>query len=142
QLAEKLEVFSSLQEEAGDTAEARKLLEEVVVIRTRLHGESAWQTADARRALADLELRARLPEEGRALLKRAAELKAQYSEMYKQGHFKEAAALVQEALTIYKRWLGESHPTYAGSLDNLAAIHASMGDDARAESLFLQALEI
>ena len=39
-------------------------------------------------------------------------------------------------------WLTENHPDYAISLNNLALLYESMGEYARAESLFRQALEI
>ena len=46
-----------------------------------------------------------------------------------------------------KRWrsqgaLGENHPDYATSLNNLAGLYSDMGDYAKAEPLFRQALEI
>lgn len=37
---------------------------------------------------------------------------------------------------------GERHPDYATSLNNLAGLYDSMGDAAKAEPLYLQALEI
>ena len=37
---------------------------------------------------------------------------------------------------------GESHPDHVGCLDDLANLYRDMGDDARAEPLYLQALEI
>ena len=38
--------------------------------------------------------------------------------------------------------LGENHPDYATSLNNLAGLYQAMGDYAKAEPLFRQALEI
>jgi CHAT domain-containing protein len=43
---------------------------------------------------------------------------------------------------ISKAALGEEHPQYAHTLNNLAALYSLMGDDARAEPLLHQALEI
>ena len=41
-----------------------------------------------------------------------------------------------------KKALGEGHPDYATSLNDLAVLYQEMGDYARAEPLFRQALEI
>ncbi len=38
--------------------------------------------------------------------------------------------------------LGENHPNYAHSLNNLASIYEATGDYAKAEPLYRQALEI
>ncbi len=41
-----------------------------------------------------------------------------------------------------KAALGENHPDYAQSLNNLASLYEAMGDYAKAEPLYRQALEI
>ncbi|WP_051151141.1 tetratricopeptide repeat protein [Mastigocladopsis repens] len=43
---------------------------------------------------------------------------------------------------MYKRLLGEQHPSVALSLDNLAYFYNSQGRYSEAEPLYLQALEI
>ena len=53
-----------------------------------------------------------------------------------------AEPLYRQALEIRKEALGEGHPDYATSLNNLALLYLAMGDYARAEPLFRQALEI
>ena len=53
-----------------------------------------------------------------------------------------AEPLYRQALAIRRKALGEKHPDYANSLNNLALLHASLGDFAQAEPLFRQALEI
>ena len=45
-------------------------------------------------------------------------------------------------MEIKKRTLGENHPSYAISLNNLGGLYCEQGDYARAESLFLQAFKI
>jgi CHAT domain-containing protein len=59
-----------------------------------------------------------------------------------QGDYARAEPLFRQALAICKRALGEQHPDYAGSLNNLAGLYLSQGDYARAEPLFRQGLEI
>ena len=45
-------------------------------------------------------------------------------------------------MEIRKKVLGENHPDYANSLNNLASLYQAQGDYPRAEPLFRQALEI
>ena len=50
--------------------------------------------------------------------------------------------LYRQALEIRREVLGEEHPDYATSLNNLAGLYSSMGDYAHAEPLYRQTLEI
>ena len=53
-----------------------------------------------------------------------------------------AEPLCRQALEIRKKVLGENHPEYATSLNNLASLYCAQGDYARVEPLYRQALEI
>ena len=59
-----------------------------------------------------------------------------------QGDYARAEPLYRQALEIKKKALGENHPEYATSLNNLAWLYACQGDYVRAEPLYRQALEI
>jgi tetratricopeptide (TPR) repeat protein len=56
--------------------------------------------------------------------------------------YAEAEPLYREALEIYRHVVGEQHPDYARSLNNLGFLYYSMGRDAEAEPLYRQALEV
>ena len=58
------------------------------------------------------------------------------------GAYDRAEPLYRQALEIKKKALGEGHPDYATSLNNLAGLYHAMGAYDRAEPLFRQALEI
>ncbi len=58
------------------------------------------------------------------------------------GDYAKAEPLFRQALEIRKRALGENHPDYAASLNNLAALYEEMGDYAKAEPLYREALAI
>ena len=58
------------------------------------------------------------------------------------GDHAAALPLCRQALEIRRTALGENHPDYAGSLNNLALLYHSMGDYAAALPLLRQALEI
>jgi tetratricopeptide (TPR) repeat protein len=58
------------------------------------------------------------------------------------GDYARAEPLLREAREIRKKALGEAHPHYADSLDNLAWLYVSTGEYARAEPLLRQALAV
>ncbi len=58
------------------------------------------------------------------------------------GDYAAALPLYRQALEIRRTALGEDHPDYAASLNNLARLYRAMGDHAAALPLYRQALEI
>jgi tetratricopeptide (TPR) repeat protein len=50
--------------------------------------------------------------------------------------------LYKEALAIRKKVLGENHPDYATSLNDLAVLYYTMGNYTAAEPLYKEALAI
>lgn len=59
-----------------------------------------------------------------------------------QNKYKEAASLLNEALQIREKSLGESHPAVAATLNNLAVLYGKRGKYKDAEPLCKRALEI
>ena len=58
------------------------------------------------------------------------------------GNYYTAEQYYLEALNIRKSVLGENHPDYAGSLNNLGSLYEDIGDYAQAEQYIMQALKI
>ena len=58
------------------------------------------------------------------------------------GSYEKALPLLQQALQINKEVLGEKHPDYARSLNNLAVLYESLGNYQKALPLQQQALQI
>jgi tetratricopeptide (TPR) repeat protein len=58
------------------------------------------------------------------------------------GNFAAAEPLCRQAVEIKRVALGESHPDFATSLNNLAMLYEATGNFAAAEPLYRQALEI
>jgi tetratricopeptide (TPR) repeat protein/CHAT domain-containing protein len=58
-----------------------------------------------------------------------------------QGDYEEALPLAIAACDLARRTLGEEHPGFADSLDNLGAIYKARGEYDKAEPLLKQALE-
>ncbi|KAH9374702.1 hypothetical protein HPB48_011817 [Haemaphysalis longicornis] len=59
-----------------------------------------------------------------------------------QNKYKEAAALLNDALAIREKTLGESHPAVAATLNNLAVLYGKRGKYRDAEPLCKRALDI
>jgi CHAT domain-containing protein/tetratricopeptide (TPR) repeat protein len=75
-------------------------------------------------------------------LEEASRLAAEASRLEKAGKYHEAMPIAQKVVSLRKEILGEQHPDYANSLNNLAALYSSTGDYAKAETLYHQAMEI
>jgi tetratricopeptide (TPR) repeat protein len=72
----------------------------------------------------------------------ADQLDKRVVELYQQGKYAEAVPLAQRAAEIHKRVLGEDHPGYATSLNNLALVYKAQGKYAEAEPLYKRSLAI
>jgi CHAT domain-containing protein/Tfp pilus assembly protein PilF len=137
-----LQALALLQELVDDFPEARQALREALAIRTKQLGEKHWWVGDARRALADLDFRAKLKPADRASLRQADSLNKQVVQLWQAGRSREALPLAQRAVSIFSQTLGEGHPTYANSLFNLAAQYKALAEYARAERLYRRSLAI
>jgi hypothetical protein len=121
---------------------AKKYREQVIAIKSRLLGKDHWQVTEARWALHHTELLASLPTEKRRQLDTAAARNADADRLRREERYAEALQAIRESGSIHRELLGTQHPIYAMSLSNLASVYDSKGDHARAEPLFVQALEI
>ena len=75
-------------------------------------------------------------------LAKRSSLYKQVTELYQAEKFGEAIPIAQEFLELSEKALGPDHPDTAQALNNLAELHRSMGDYAKAEPLFQRALQI
>ena len=78
----------------------------------------------------------------KAQLDEAKRLNTHAVELYRAGQYGEAVPLAEQAIAIRKRLLGEKHPAYANSLNNLALLYQAQGNPTKAEPLYLEALAI
>lgn len=58
------------------------------------------------------------------------------------GQYEKAEPLYLLAKEIRQKVLGERHPDYATSLDNLAALYGSMGQYDKAESFYMLTIDL
>jgi CHAT domain-containing protein len=141
-LVPSLETLAEWLEQVEDFARARQALQEVLAIQTKRLGEKHWRVADDRRALADLDLRAKLKPADLDLLRQAESLNQQVFRLWQAGRSRQALPLAQRAVAIRAKVLGEGHPDYALSLLNLATQYQALAEYTRAEPLIQRSLVI
>jgi tetratricopeptide (TPR) repeat protein len=136
------ESIARAHEHQGNFPAAKKLRRQILAALIKHHGEDHWQVAYARITLEDVDRLARMSPDDRHALEEARQLNRRVVRSLEQGQTREAFPLAQKALDIRKRLLGEHHPDYATSLNNLAALYRSRGEYAEAEPLLRQARDV
>ncbi|MEQ8788701.1 MAG: tetratricopeptide repeat protein [Pirellulaceae bacterium] len=142
EIASTLNWIAERQEQSENLPAAIRRRREALAIKEKLYGSGDWRVTDARLALQHAERLAKLTVEQRGRLREAYAATARFVELYGQGKYREAVPLAKETLELYKEVLGEKHPEYARSLNNLGFLLAAQGDYAQAEPLYRQALEV
>jgi len=131
-----------LYERLEDFARAGLALRRVHTIVAKLHGESHWKAGDARRAVLDLQQRAGLSPEQRRRLRLANALDTRVDPLYQALRWEDCLAAATKVAEIRRTVLGEAHPSYAWSLNTLAAQYSNTGNHVKAAALCRRALEI
>ncbi|MFN9159187.1 MAG: tetratricopeptide repeat protein, partial [Planctomyces sp.] len=143
--AQQLTRLSNLADVYVDLAawsEAESLREEILRLETARLGEQHWQVIDARLAVGHVRLLATLTDEQRREVKLGEHLNSEVLKKYAAGALSAAIPDAERICEIRKTILGDRHPDYATSLDNLGSLYLSMSDASKAEPLHVQALEI
>jgi CHAT domain-containing protein/tetratricopeptide (TPR) repeat protein len=132
QLAADLTWLASFYVELDDFKSARRALEEALAIRLKLHGEKDYRTADARRALAEADLRSRLtPAERQELVEADRESLASTDRSLAAA---DTLKFATHAYETRRRLLGAEHPLTARSLRFQGLAHQRLRQFDRAES--------
>jgi tetratricopeptide (TPR) repeat protein/CHAT domain-containing protein len=74
--------------------------------------------------------------------RRLRDLTQQIGQLYENGQFVQALDLASQARDLARRVLGDDHPYYAASLNNLGLLYKSVANYAAAEPLLREALAI
>jgi CHAT domain-containing protein/tetratricopeptide (TPR) repeat protein len=122
-----LERLARLQEEREQLADAIASRRELLTLRRQRHGPDDWRVSDARLALEDSRLLARLSKAQRHRVLQAEAWNNRLVHLWQQGKSKEALPLAQKALAARREILGEEHPLTAQSWFNLAAQYKALG---------------
>jgi CHAT domain-containing protein/Tfp pilus assembly protein PilF len=134
--------LASMYLERADFTAAKTARLEALGLLRRHHGEKHWKVTDARRALDDVEGQARMTRDQMQKLAEGNRLNREVIELHQARKHGEATPRARRVLALRKEVLGERHPEYAMSLNNLALLLESQGDYAAARPLFEQALAI
>jgi CHAT domain-containing protein/Tfp pilus assembly protein PilF len=137
-----LNFIADAHEARDEFAAARKSRQEVVRILVKLHGDEHWQVSDARLKLTDLDRLEKMSAADRQRLRSARQMYSQIAQLHQQGKLREAMALAEKTLAVWKELLGDKHPEYAISLNSVAVLSAALGNAARAEPLYQQVSEL
>jgi CHAT domain-containing protein/tetratricopeptide (TPR) repeat protein len=141
-VAKTLGMLALLHEFRQDWRSARKAHQDILALRERQPDRKDWRAGDARRALAELERLSAMTPEERQRLRMARQLNKEFVWLMARGQYRVAEAAMRDAIQVFKDLLGEDHPDYATSLNNLGALYHAIGDYVRAEPLLRQAMEI
>jgi CHAT domain-containing protein/Tfp pilus assembly protein PilF len=137
-----LDWLAGMYVERADFAAAKTARIEALELLRKRYGEAHWKVTDARLALDDVERQARMTREQRQKLAEAEGLYRELAALNRAAKYGEATARARRVLALRKEVLGEHHPDYALSLNNLAFLLNSQGDYAAARPFYEQALTI
>src|SRR5262245_35326368 len=115
-------LLASLEEDRGDFAAALENRQAVLHIKETLHGADHPETAEARRAVAEVGPLAALPAEQQQQLGKAARLEYEHRRLLEQRRPVEAACLLQQALDIRQAVQGEDNRRHARLRVSLARV--------------------
>ncbi|MEQ8788699.1 MAG: tetratricopeptide repeat protein [Pirellulaceae bacterium] len=115
---------------------------EVVSIKEKLYGSKDWRVTDARLAVEYAAKLAELPAGRRRQLTAAEAIESRAAGLFQEGKFDQVVPLATQMLQIRKNELGEKHPDYATSLNDLGHLYSAQGKYAQAEQFLRQALHI
>ncbi|MBI4600448.1 MAG: tetratricopeptide repeat protein [Planctomycetes bacterium] len=141
-VAASLERLAVLREDLDELDEVLRCREEILQVRTRLHGEAHWRTADARRDVEDTARVGRMGPEGRAAVKKAGSLQHRVHALWKEGRPADALPLAREAVEACRKVWGAEHPQTALAFLNLGAQLDGLRRLDEAEAAYEEALRI
>jgi len=134
------QIDQALKADRWDEAIARA--EELVALRTRIHGPKHFETVNAEWRLKALRRAAAMQQEDRAAYQSARSMDKHAETLWSQGNYAAAQPLCEKVLEIRRRLLTDEHPLTAQSYNNLAYNLNSQGKHAQAQPLYETALEI
>jgi tetratricopeptide (TPR) repeat protein len=127
-----LQRLARWREVLGQFVKAIRLRQEVLRLQEKRLGKGHWQTSDARWDLHDSRRRAGMSPEDRAAFLQAQAENRRVEQLYQQGRSREALPSAVKVVVLYRKVLGEKHPRFALSLNNLALIYQQRGESSKA----------
>jgi tetratricopeptide (TPR) repeat protein len=128
--------------EREDFAAAKAALQEILEILRKTHGGAYWKVTEARVALEYIDLLAGMTREQRQKLAETYQELGHIGRFVSQGNLSEGLPPALHELAVRKMLLGEHHPDYATSLNNVALLFHAQGDYAAARPRYERALAV
>ncbi|HEY5314472.1 MAG TPA: tetratricopeptide repeat protein, partial [Pirellulales bacterium] len=141
-LAFMLDWLGQRELERESFSQGEKRLQEALDVRTVVLGSGHWKVTDARLQVERARLLAKLTPQDRQDLRDAEQANQKLLRLYHEGQYQAAIELAKKCRVTRLHLLGDAHPSYATSLNNLAFLYKILGDYARAEPLYRQAMDI
>jgi tetratricopeptide (TPR) repeat protein len=129
-------------ENAEEFDKARAVRQEVLDLVTRRFGAADWRVTDARLALAHVDGLEKLEAAQREQLRDAAQQFGRGRQLLRDGKPAEAKPLLEDALTLRTKVLGDAHRDVALSRNELASALIAQGKQAEAAPLLRKALAV
>ena len=129
-------------QEVGLFAEALKLAEALAELRVKAQGADHWQAVDARFDAEAFRRVLKATKEEQKSYSRALVKQRETETLWSEGRYHEAQPLLEQALIVIRRVLGDDHPATAQIYNNVAANLNAQGKYKEAEESFLKALSI
>jgi CHAT domain-containing protein/tetratricopeptide (TPR) repeat protein len=106
------------------------------------HGKDHPEAVAARLTVDLLQRQARMDRGQRQRLEEAFTAIEQADKLYQKGQYRAGLAPMQQARGVFGELLGEDHPLYARTLNDLGLLYHHLGDNEKAEPLLRRALDI
>lgn len=119
-------------------ADAKQALERA----TLQFGKDHWKTIDASLNVELFEILEKLTPEQLKQFNEATRFEAKVSQIIQKGAYRDAVPLARHVVDFWERLLGPVHPQTATSLNNLAYLYQTQGNNSAAEPLFQRARKI
>jgi Tfp pilus assembly protein PilF len=132
------QIYKAMKEDHWNEAIAKA--EELLALRSQVQGAGHFEAVDADWRVKALRRVAGSTQGERAAFLSATDMNEQAESLYEKGKYAEAHPLLEKALAIRRRLLGEDHPETATSHSNLAGNLDMQGKCVEAEPLHRQAL--
>jgi len=140
--AEKLKKQIAELQATDDYAEAIKLAEELLALRTKVQGADHHETSTEKYYLQTDRTVAKLDANERRTWRVTTGKLSEAQQLESQARYAQALPIRKEMLEICRKVLGENHPDTANSYNNVAYNLEAQGKAAEAGPLFQKALDI
>jgi WD40 repeat protein/Flp pilus assembly protein TadD len=142
EVADSLAFLAGLHRQNDDLPNAKRVLTDLLALRTKLDGAKHWRTTDVRLDLTLIDTLAGMSDAARRRAKEADGLEKQAVQAGKAGRFRDALEPAQKCLEIRKQIFTNENRGVADLFNYLGYLHDSLKEYDRAEAYHRQALDI